>query len=371
MENSLDINSIRASVAGWLEAMTRDVEPGRFRFCGKGSLVPLTGKAALFTTCFAVKIAWQAGLWDEWSKQQQMACLEFIRSFQEKDGYFRDQWLLDKCRLSRKDYLSVIIGRTSLQDLRLRQEQVLRAETRQAVSTLLMIGEQALHPMPCEITTPDGARRFVDALGWKNPWSAGSHVSHQLFMLTVNNKFHQKAEDNYNLIIDSLLEALNHYYHVETGTWYSGNPSNVVKINGAMKVLSGLQWLQRPYPDTTSLINFALKQPFEQDGCGFLNRLFVVWQARKGVPEGYRQQDIAMLAHRVLDMVQGFKQKDGAFSFYQGHSQTSYLGARISRGLPVSDLHGTVMLTWAIAIALDLLRDDAPIGADLWHPHKA
>ncbi|MCK4389251.1 MAG: hypothetical protein KAV83_03305 [Desulfobacterales bacterium] len=167
------------------------------------------------------------------------------------------------------------------------------------------------------------------------------------------------------------MNILTGLHDEQTGTWFRGSCSSNLKINGAMKVLSGLQWVDREYPNTKRLIDFALVQPIQNDGGGILNRLFVLQQARKGALPGYRQDDIRKIAFHALEAVPGFQKSDGGFSFFfQQKSQTFYYGVKVSQGLPVSDLHGTAMMTWAIAVAVDLLGEDAPGDTKKWKCHR-
>lgn len=360
---------LREKLNVWLGNLAYDLNLGRFRFCLKGNQVPTKGQQGQISTCFAMKIAWQTGLWEQWPEQRRHACVKFIQSFQHEDGWFVDPWLLKASKISMKDYLRFLLGRFHWRDLQAKKRKNVRAETRQSASTLLMVGATPLYPLPCEIRSVEDVRKYMQGLDWRNPWSAGSHVSHQLFMLTVNHQYFSQLS-SYEDLIDAFFDQLVQFHDKKTGTWFVGGPSDTIKINGAMKIFSGLQWLNRPYPDTRPLLDFALQQPFQKDGCGFLNRLFVIWQAIKDVPDGYRQEDIRRLAWEVLETVKLFHQDDGAFSFFQDHSQTYYYGASVSHGYKVSDLHGTVMLVWAMAIALEFLGDEAPDEAKYWQAHK-
>ena len=44
----------------------------------------------------------------------------------------------------------------------------------------------------------------------------------------------------------------------------------------------------------------------------------------------------------------------GGFSYYLNKSQTSYYGVEIARGLNTPDIHGTILLTWLIAMIYDI-----------------
>ena len=364
------MEQLRNDIITWLDKMSAGLEPGRFRYCSKGSLMPTTGPQAQMPTCFAMKIAWQIGLWDTWEKEKRDACVDFIKSFQKPDGYFYDPWLAKSAKIRLKEYILLLLGRISWQPLKERPIENIRAETRQSASTLLMVGEAPKYPMPQEINTVDEAVEFVHGLDWRNPWGGGSHFSHQLFMLTVNGEYFDKPKNKE--IIEAMLDALSKYHDPKTGTWWSvQNTSDYYKINGAMKIYSGLQWLPNPYSESKVLLDYALEQPFEEDGCGVLNRLFVVYQAHLSCPENYRKKEIKELAEKALVEFLKFRGTDGAFSFFMNAAQKSYYGARVSRGENVSDIHGTTMFVWAIAITLELLGQNAKSGQSLWTPHKA
>jgi hypothetical protein len=315
----VDVKKVRESIAGWLDELSEGLEPGRFRFCKQGDMVPVTGKQAQVSTCFALKIAWQAGIWDEWPEKKKQACIKFIQSFQREDGFFFDPWLAEASKgMGWKDLALVLLGRMKWDSIKERQIRNLRAETRQSAATLLMVGARLKYPLPCEINSADEAVRYIKSFDWTEPWAAGSHLSHQMFFLTLNYKLFGIPE-NYSDIMETVLGELDKLRDEETGSWFKGNPPAHIKVNGAMKIFSGLQWLDYPYPDCTRLMDFALSQPFQCDGCGFLNRLFVVHEAQKGVPSGYRDEDIKKLAQAVLVEVQKFQKP------LRGHSTAEHL----------------------------------------------
>jgi hypothetical protein len=367
---STSLNNIRQGLVEWLDEMAKDLEPGRFRFCSKGSFVPINSKKGQVSTCFAMKAAWQSGIWEEWPEERKQGCIQFIRSFQKEDGFFHDQWLDENAKLNWKSIASLILGRVSRKTMQEQRIMNLRAETRQSVATLLMVGIQPRYPLPLEALSTTEVYRYLDSFDWAQPWSAGSHLGHLLFFLTVNRKYFG-IPNNYNELIDASLAFLHDLRNPETGCWFRGNPPDIIKINGAMKVLAGLQWVDQPYPDCTRLLDFALRQPFQADGCGFLNRLYVVHQALKGVSTKYRLQEVKVLGMQALEAVKRFRKPDGGFSFFEKHSQTNYYGARVSKGFQISDLHGTSMFIWAIAIILDLLEQDAVVTAENWRVQRA
>jgi hypothetical protein len=369
-----DLLAIQEGLANYLEGLSHGLDPGRFRFCLEGSLAPTEGKEAQVSTCFAMKAAWQAGIWEKWPEEKRLACIEFLKSFQRSDGWFADPWLEKASRPDVKAYLrharDTLCGRSSWGQLFDRAERNLRAETRQTAATLLMVGVVPPYPLPCEHTTEEGLKTYLEKFDWRQPWGSGSHLSHLIFFLSINQRSFGLPRD-YDELIDIICNFLASRRDSETGCWFRGSPPDVMKINGAMKVFSGLQWVDRPYPDCNRLLDFALGQPFQSDGCGFLNRLFVVHEAIKGAPDGYRRDQVQDLARKALEAIVRFRKPDGGFSFYQGHAMEGYYGATVSRGLPVSDLHGTCMMVWAIALAIEMLGDNAPPGREQWKAHRA
>ncbi len=303
---AVDMESLRANIADWLEQMAEVLEPGRFRFCSRGSLVPTQGQQAQFATCFAMKIAWQIGIWESWPTERKRGCIAFVKSFQNPDGWFIDQWLFRQAKPGLKEragaYLQRILGGNPPQEKDARDLINIRAETRQSASTLLMVGDMPTYQLPLECSSTEEVERFIFSFDWSRPWAAGSHLSHLLFMLSVNEKFFDKTFVNAPLI-DAAMACLAKLRDPGSGCWCQGNPDPVERINGAMKVFSGLQWLDRPYPDCRRLLDYSLDRPFQDDGCGFLNRLLVVFHARQGVPQGYHEEVIQKIARRALDRI--------------------------------------------------------------------
>lgn len=361
----IDLPQTRSRIRKWLDRMAEGLPEGHFRYCAQGAII---SPSAQMPTVFATKAAWQAGIWEAWPAERRQGCIDHLKSFQVPEGWFIDPWL-------KRAVMSGL--RTSLLDLlkgrqrrvarpRALQEQNIRAETRQSLSTLNMVDAAPPYAPPLEIDTPEGARHFVDMQDWSNPWSAGAQVSHLIFFASVAEQSETGQE-----ILNTVCDALDERFDAKTGTWGDPRSSDILKINGAMKILSGWQWCDRALPDLSALIDLALSQPFEDDGCGFTNRMFVLREARQYAPADYRRDEIAALARQSLTAVERFRASDGAFSFNPGRSQTNYYGAKVSQGKSVSDLHGTVMMGWAIALACDLLQKDAPMGAEYWSCHRA
>lgn len=345
----------KKDIITWLEDSKKKLSPGHFRFCFEGNLVPTEGKTALFAACFGVKIAWQTGLWDEWPDDFKTSCVDFIKSFQGTDGYFVDTWLFPSRKSSIvqfiKGNIKAVKNGGKLIPFNEHKSKLLRAETRQAVATLYMIGERPNFPVSNAIQSAFDAKNYLNKLDWSNPWSAGSHLAHILCILKINKDFFS-IDYGYHAITSEILGFLQRIYDENSGTWFQGNPQEFLKVNGAMKILSGLDWVDDGYIsfDYRRLINFALRQPFEKDGCGFLNRLLVVYKCLEKIDYDIDTRPIIELLDNAKSEIIRFKKADGAFSFYHNKSQDYYSGIKVSNGEFISDLHGTVMICWALSM---------------------
>ena len=64
----------------------------------------------------------------------------------------------------------------------------------------------------------------------------------------------------------------------------------------------------------------------------------------------YKRHQIKDYFMSVLDMINLHHNNDGGFSYNIGSAQKSYYGLPISKGYNESDIHGTVLLTWALSM---------------------
>lgn len=352
----------KTTIRSFLLSMSANLNSGRFRFCQKNSLAPTTGKSGLFVTCFAMKSAWQSGIWDEWSENQKKACVAFVKSFQSADGSFVDKRMLLRTLLLTS--LS-FLPRGKFSRWKEFIPKVIRAETRQSASTLLMAGETPIFSLPIPFPNTEEIRSYVRSLEWKRPWDAGSHAGHLISLINMN-RSKTKLSPTQEALAEAVFEELDLVSDPSTGTWFNGRVDPMLKINGAMKILTAYAWTDKTPRHAKSLMDFALSQPFEEDGCGFLNRLYVVHQVHKYLPD-YRKPEVIQLAEEALQEIMNHRHAGSGFSFYKRKAQTRYYGSLVSFGGQQADMHGTMMLTWACAICFELLGVSKSLG---WQTHK-
>jgi hypothetical protein len=362
--------NIRQDVATWLERLHNQQHEGSFAFCERGSLLPSPPGDPLMPTIFAAKIAWQMGQWAHWPASRKQAIIARIKNAQNPDGLFVDSWLAKQTRISWKEWIKIALRRGSLstyqayyQDWHVRN---IRAETRQNISTLFMLGEKPEFTPSVEVNDYDTMWNYLTGLDWSNPWGAGSHLSHQLMLTSSVAKINPDSL-NFDDICKATIDFLATLHHPEDGAWYQDQAtSNPMKVNGAMKIFSGLQWIDFPEQDYSRLIDLVLSEPFHSDGCHFTNGLFVLHQILKRTSTMYRRREIEARARHAATHLMRHKKQGAGFSFLENNAQIHYYTARVSLGLNVADLHGTVMYVWACAIILDILKDEFPSEAPNW-----
>ena len=87
--------------------------------------------------------------------------------------------------------------------------------------------------------------KFLSNLNWNQPWGAGSHFSHLLFFLNLNYVTKNLSKGDFDSATQFAIDWVNKLQNDNDGTWYKGNTSDRFKINGAMKIISGLNIIDK------------------------------------------------------------------------------------------------------------------------------
>ena len=122
-------------------------------------------------------------------------------------------------------------------------------------------------------------------------------------------------------------------------------------INGAMKVISGLDWLDQEihYPD--KLIDFCLNNKPIMEGCDVVDFIYVLYKCSQQT--SYKKNQVNQLMNEIVKELNIlYNSSDGGFSYYKDKSQTHYYGVQITNGENQSDLHGTLLCIWALIMVL-------------------
>lgn len=323
---------------------------GAYRYSLSGDLFHPHSHTNLAASLFALKLFALLGLHNA-ARIRETALR--VCSFQTPEGMFVDQFVL------RKRYWRSFAGElTRGRFPRHIQEGYIRAETRQAYSALRLhdaIPSRVYGNIP---TDPKKIDAFLSKLDWSRPWGAGSHFSHLLFFLELLHQCGQIEETDYKQAQEVALSFLTSIAHSTDGAWYTKRPSARERINGAMKILTGLTVVNKQAPDPEALIDLCLAHPAQanHDACDQINQILVLRYADAWCDHAYRTQEIRAFCLSILkDWEAYFYPPSGGFSFHRGAANQRYYGAKITRGFNEPDIHATTLFVWGLSLMKHLL----------------
>ncbi|MBN1256391.1 MAG: hypothetical protein JXA52_01660 [Planctomycetes bacterium] len=349
----IDLDLQAQSILNWLKTVQVEGQPGRFRMCNEGALVAPDSTTGLGASCFALKIAYTTRIISAFSVDEIKEWMQYICSFQAisggQAGYFEDPRMLASVDGLRFRRFHLHLPFSLIKDLGVR-----RAETRQACAALLSTDREAPHELTFVPKTVAAMQRYCRKLDWRNPWSAGSHLSHMAFFLQYNANYFGKTEVR-DKLLPILWQELDRVCDHDTGAWLQGSPDTAKTVNGAMKVLTAYAACDRQPEQPEKLIDLCLATVIKADGCHLLDSLYVLHQCAKIC--SHRKDEIKEVAEDAAIQIEEFWREDGAYSFFPDRSQTSYYGQKVSLGYLESDLHGTHLFTWALCIIDEILND--------------
>lgn len=358
----LDLDILRKDILSWLESLDPE-RSGRFPFSKTGAIYQPSEVHGLGSTSFVSKIVYTLDANTDFPTEKMS---EFLLSFQGKTErwpeYFEDQVLLSKVDgFGRGRYRLSFFPLNKLfpnQDVR-------RAETRQAIAALRCLGKISKKPMRSLYPNgKDDVQKYWDHLNWENPWAAGSHFSHAMFFLRQDLDAFQVIENESSIEQFTLL--LSKIYQADKGGWFVGQPSENIIVNGIMKVLTGLQSVPTGIRslgiNLDAIVDRILKYNSFSDACHVLNAVYILWCCTQ--QSDFRKVEVEQYLKRILvEEIPRFRMPDGAFSFYPKRAQNYYYGLIVTKGLAESDVHGTHLLTWTLAMIGEILN--LP-GASKW-----
>ena len=308
--------------------------------------------------CFAVKTLFTMGQWQSAGSDFRREHIDWIQQFQSsqssQQGFERGAFIDAPLRQAllkptswRRRLKQRLFARHRLSDL----DRLYLAETKQACATLHQVGETPHRIYRGIETDAHSLRKLLARLPWQSPWAAGGQFSCIATLLSLGHGAHQT--DGWRRIltgeVDRIADPL-------SGAYFSGpRPDQGQLINGAMKVLTALDWLKYPIHHPDRLIDSCLRRPPEASGCHLVDVVYVLHRCLEEVD--YRRVEAAQYAWQVLQHLEAHHGRDGGFSYHVGQSQTGYYGARIAHGFPESDLHATCLLVWAVALCERLVNE--------------
>ena len=349
MDNTHWILELKEKVPKFLEELRGNKIPGFFHYSLTGDLYKESIKWGLGNTVFAVKVYYTLGLLDELPKKDKACIMDFIKSFQKEDGTIYDPLV------RRKSFVMNFLLRSKELDFsNIFGKQTIVAETRQSISALKLLEEKpdiAYRKFPKQ---REEIEEYLAKLNWQRPWGAGSHFSHLVFFLK-NSNLENKEE-----LIDSAIDWVNGLQNLKDGSWYQGNPNLQQRINGAMKIITGLKVTDKMnFHYSKKLIDLCLSAKNDSHACDNFNIVYVLHYASQKAVNNYRIDEIKKFAINRLAVYRSYYfPENGGFSFLPHRANVYYYGAKISKGFNEPDIHGTVMFLWGISIIAQILGID-------------
>lgn len=336
----------------FLRRLKVGTQAGRYLPCLRGAS-DVAREMSLAWSCFALKTVRMIQRWENLGREEREGWVEFIRDFQKSDeeGAFEDP--PEMAHLNKAPGLiAKLLGLVGRGPWRPEPRSILLAETKQAIATLAEVNTTPDRPFRGFPANSDAVRAWLSEQDWSKPWGAGGQSAGLAVFVTTQAPRFLSASD-----AKELQETCRAFFREladpETGAYFRGpRPEHGELVNGAMKVLMALDWLEMPIEYPEKLIATVLAAPPKADGCHLVDAIYVLHRALAG-----RGADSKVRAYceEVFEALQTHLHLKGGFSFYQRKAQTNYYGVPISRGLDEPDIQGTCLLTWAAAMIWQLV----------------
>jgi hypothetical protein len=356
---TLDLSYLREiedRVPQFLRSLRVGAQAGRYLPCLRGATA-VGREMGLGWSCFALKTLHMLGRWDALDREEREAWVEFVQDYQRTDGdsVFEDPPQMAALKKSPGIVARLlrVVGRGPWRPDPL---SIALAETKQAIATLAEVGAEPRRPFRGFPLRPERVREWLDSQDWSRPWGAGGQSAGLVVFIKTQAPHLLPQRD-----VDDLLDVCRDFYaalvDAETGAYFRGaTPAHGELVNGAMKVLMALDWLDTPvhYPDR--LIATTLAAPPKPEGCHLVDAIYVLHRALAGRPADAAVREFC---GRVVESIRAHANDDGGFSFFARKAQTHYYGVEVSRGLEESDIQGTCLLVWALAMTAQMCGVEA------------
>ncbi len=352
--NSKDLNILKDDLNTYLNSLK--IEEFDYLPALKG--VTKIGKdLSLGFNCFVIKCLYILDEWNDLSDEAQSNWVNFINSFQIQNQKFPQNSYIDEnylksysklftrhnAKFQLKHVMNSLGSNYETKDIYLTKS--IRAETKQAISTLNQINYQNKLQYLDFPKSLDEINLFLSELNWQKPWSAGAQFA-SLCVFTetqLNGKQNRISKDALIKFVDSLVNK-------EDGFYYFGDTPSVQEVvNGTMKIITGLDWINYNVHYPKKIIDLCLDFNINSEGCDIVDIVYVLYKC--SLTSEYRKHDIDDYFNNVyIEIMKHYIKEEKGFSYFIDKSQTNYYGLKITQGLKTADIHGTTLLLWAISM---------------------
>ena len=363
---------LQNSILNYVKLLEKDDSKFKYTISKQDNLTKAGSLLELGFSCFALKI--KVILNDEVIKNNKASqWADYINSFQKNlnpypsASFIDDNFLKEhnRFKLSRssknlvKKGLNLSLGRNYILNKQ-KLYSFISAESKQAISTLNEIGYKNRYPYIDFPTTKESISKYLDSFDWGNPWSAGAQFSSLCLYTETQLDKNTEVKKILKDYITTKLDLDTGFYHTKK------NISRNVLINGAMKVLTGLDWINEEIHDPNKIIDFILKSKITNEACDLVDVVYVLFKCSEQT--NYRKSDIVNFINDVEDVIfKNFINKEGGFSYSYQKSQKYYYGLVVTKQKKCADLHGTLLLLWAYTLILEL-KDENNLGWKIIKP---
>ncbi len=352
--NNNDLNVLKNELIGFIHSLNK----GKFEYTPALKGVTKIGESInLGFNCYVIKCLYMLDEWVNLNTSLKDDWVSYINSFQSTKNNFPGNSFVDdnyikffneginirSLKYFTKDVLNYFGFNYESKEIYLNSS--IRAETKQAISTLNQINhknEDLYLEFP---KTEIELNSYLNSLNWEKPWSAGAQFASLCVFVDT-----QLQEKENKLCKKVLIDFVDYLVDKDSGFYFKGNtPSNQEIINGTMKIITGLDWINYEIHFPEKVIDQCLKISVNSEGCDIVDIVYVLYKC--SLITDYKKKDIDNYFDNVLiEIMKHYLKKDKGFSYFINKSQTHYYGLKITKGMNTADIHGTTLLLWAISM---------------------
>lgn len=358
------LDGLENDVRNFVSRLQKPYGAGRYLPCLRG-YTRYGENAELGLSCFALKIFHLFGWWEGLPGPVKKDWVELIDSYRVESDEMGSRYFhayLDPVLVNylSRPSISRSISRlrsTSIHEI-LRfhtrktepspHEKAIIAETKQAIATLAQVGVLTGCKFSGFPHTPEDVVRYLSKFDWALPWSAAGQTASLAVFLSVQAP-HFLSSSTVDVLRDKMRQHYRRIADKESGGYFTNDrPSRSMLINGGMKVLTALDWIDEPIHYPERLVDTVLQSPPLSEGCDLVDAIYVLFRCAEA--GNYRQKEVVSYLLDCISIIAKHKKADGGFSYSENRAQRWYYGIPISKGLTEGDMHGTLLLSWALVM---------------------